>query len=253
MSEWLLLLLASGFAGALNAVAGGGKLFVFPALLFAGVPPIAANALCTIVLWPAALASIAGYRAQLACSIKTLGWMLPIAVIGGWLGAEWLLSIQEKTFTQMIPWLLLAATCMFQFGKRITARIASRFEHHQGYSMARTGLAASLLFATAVYGGFFGAGIGILILAILYIFDMEDIHQMNALKTVMTSGIHVAALITFVASGIIVWEYAFAMIPAAILGGYAGARLALRTPVQYVRRFVLTIAWGSTCYFFYTL
>jgi uncharacterized membrane protein YfcA len=242
----ILLLFTSLLAGALNAVAGGGTFFVFPALTLAGVPPVAANITCTIALWPAAVSSIFAYRGQWMGVLHRLPMLCVIGVLGGWAGAYVLLHTSNDAFSALVPWLMLGATLIFAYGKQCAAWVA-----RMGAAYYLRGALAIVMFsATAFYGGFFGAGIGILTLAVLYMMGMEDMHQMNALKTMLASAINAAAFFTFVASPQVVWDYALPMAAAAIIGGYGGARLALRLPQHYIHRFVLCVAVLTTGYFF---
>ncbi len=243
----ILTFIASAFfAGALNAVAGGGTFFAFPALLFTGAAPIAANATCTIALWPASLASVYAFRQHLGTHIRTLGWMMALSVVGGWLGARILLAIDNATFSYLVPWLMLIATLLFAYGKRI-AQLGKSGHNHPWVSVT---IATLLLSITAIYGGFFGAGIGILTLAVLYVLGLDDIHEMNARKTVIAASINSAAFFTFVFSDVVMWNVAGIMVGSAIAGGYLGARFSLYFPAHHVRRFVLMVATMTTGYFF---
>ena len=239
LTDSLLLFTAAAFATALNAVAGGGTFFAFPVLLFTGVPPIAANATCTLAVWPGSLASFFAYRKELQDHRRHLPWMLALAFTGGWFGAQLLLHTPEETFEYLIPWLLLGATLLFARGKVLAekfGRIAG--EHNPRW---RWGTSILLLAATSIYGGYFGAGIGILTLAMLQVLGMDSLHRMNALKTALTSAMNASAVLAFLLSGVIYWPAAWVMLAGGILGGYGGARLAMKIPVIYLRRFVITV------------
>ncbi|MBY0354695.1 MAG: sulfite exporter TauE/SafE family protein [Rickettsiales bacterium] len=249
LTDSLLLFTAAGFATALNAVAGGGTFFAFPILLFTGVPPIAANATCTLAVWPGSLASLFAYRRELVENTRHLPWMILIALLGGWLGALLLLRTPQTTFEYLIPWLLLIATLLFAYGKKLAAAFAQvAGEHHQ---RCRWGLSLILQCLIAIYGGYFGAGIGILTLAMLHVLGMQDIHRMNALKTALTSAMNASAVLTFLVSGVVYWPAAIVMLAGGVLGGYGGARFAMRIPQHYLRRFVITLGSAMTTLFFY--
>lgn len=252
MFEVTFLFMAGMLAGAINAVAGGGTFFAFPALLLIGAPPVAANATCTIAVWPASLASVYAFRHHMGEHLKRLPWVIALAVLGGWAGARLLLLTPDATFSWMIPWLLLTATLLFAYGKTIALGMARSTSHFPNASVIRIGFATLLLCITALYGGFFGAGLGILTLATLHVLGIEeDMHRLNALKTVVASSVNAAAFFTFIFSDIVLWHYAFVMMAGGILGGYGGARLSLRVSGQRVRQGVLCIASCATVYFFF--
>lgn len=248
LTDNLLLFAAAAFATALNAVAGGGTFFAFPVLLFTGVPAIAANATCTIAVWPGSLASFFAYRKELQDHRRHLPGMLALAFIGGWLGAQLLLHTPEETFEYLIPWLLLAATLLFAKGKGLAekfGRLAG--EHNQRW---RWGLSLLMLALTSLYGGYFGAGIGILTLAMLQVLGMEALHRMNALKTALTSAMNASAVLAFLLSGVVFWPAALVMLVGGVVGGYGGARLAMKVPVLWLRRFVIGVGSLLSVYFF---
>jgi uncharacterized membrane protein YfcA len=246
----IVLFLAAVLAGALNSVAGGGSFISFPALLkVGGIPAIPANATNTIALWPGAVASAFAYRRELAAQRATLVSLAGVSVVGGILGAVLLLRTPEVTFLRLLPFLLLVATLLFAFGGRLTSRLRARLER-RGAGGARTLGVALFQLAIATYGGYFGGGIGILMLAMLALSGMEDIHAMNAVKTVLNACINGIAVITFIAAGAVVWPQALTMVVGAIAGGYAGAHYAQRIPPRYVRGFVIAVGFTMTGYFF---
>jgi uncharacterized membrane protein YfcA len=257
--EAILLFGVALLAGALNSVAGGGSFLSFPTLLFTGVPPINANATNTMALWPGSLASVGAYRKELGQQ-KTLHVALLIAVslFGGLSGAELLLRTPKETFTRLIPFLLLMATLLFTFGGAVTKRLRARLNNHNGEAAEHienpSWLAVvSVLFLQlfiAIYGGYFGGGIGIMMLASLSLLGMTHIHSMNALKTVLASAINGIAVVRFIIAGTIFWPQAVVMVVGAILGGYGGAALAQKIDPKLVRRFVIVIGFTMTLYFF---
>jgi hypothetical protein len=257
--EIALLFIAAALAGALNSVAGGGSFISFPALVFIGVPPISANATNTVALWPGSAASVGAYRAELANQQRgQVIFLAAISVVGGLLGAELLLRTSEATFVRLLPWLLLFATTLFALGPVITARLRARFGNRAAGEAVRGGLpmAVALLpvgllqFLISVYGGYFGGGIGIMMLAALSLMGMTQIHSMNALKTLLATFINGMAVLRLVVAGTVFWPQAVVMIIGAILGGYGGAAYAQRLDPKLVRRFVLAVAVSMTVYFF---
>lgn len=239
----ILLFLAAAVGGALNSVAGGGSFVAFPALLFAGVAPVPANATNTIALWPGSVASAVAYRRELGEERRLLLPLGLAALVGGLGGSLLLLHTSEHTFVVLIPWLLLFATVLFSFGGRVSRRLVE--DAHAPIAVA---VAAQL--AISVYGGYFGGGMGIMMLAVLSLLGMTHIHRMNALKTVLGALINGAAVVAFIVYGAVVWSAGAVMVLGGITGGYAGATVARRVDPRYVRALVMVIAWGMTAYFF---
>jgi hypothetical protein len=243
LATGVLLFFAAVAGGAINSVAGGGSFVAFPALLFAGVPPVPANATNTIALWPGSLASVLAYRRELGEVRRELFPLAVAALLGGLAGSLLLLRTSESTFVLLIPWLLLFATLLFTFG----GAVARRLTHG---ARAPLWLAAIVQLAISVYGGYFGGGMGIMMLAVLTLLGMTHIHRMNALKNVLGALINGVAVVAFVIAGAVRWAPGVVMIAGGITGGYAGAAIARRISPKYVRWVVMGIAWGMTTYFF---
>ena len=244
--EILSFFLVSALGAAINSVAGGGTFLTFPVFILNGLTTAQANIMSTIALWPGVLSSAYGYRSQLNLGKRAMAPFALIGVAGGTLGALWFLSTPEATFARLVPWLLLVATSIFTFGKKILAMLNLEAMNPR----TRTTYAVILQIVIGIYGGYFGAGIGILTLAMLQLLGHDDIHKMNALKTVLTASINLATVIVFIVSGSVLWGHAAVMITGALVGGYIGARLALRTPPHYVRWLVSAIGFSMTAYFF---
>ena len=242
----VLLFVASVLAGALNSVAGGGSFISFPALLFAGVSPIAANATNSIALWPAGIASGVAYRKELRVPRRTLIALGLASLAGGLAGALLLLRTPDATFLRQLPWLLLVATLLFTAGPSLAKRL-----HRQGDAATGAVVVTALIqIVIGIYGGYFGGGMGILMLAAMAILGMQDIHTMNGLKAILGVLINGIAVVAFVIDGAVAWGPGVVMIAGGTLGGYAGASIARRLSPVWVRRFVLVVAWGMTAYFF---
>jgi uncharacterized protein len=249
----VLYFAVAAISGAVNAVAGGGTFLTFPVLILGGLSAVSANIMSTIALWPGAVASAFAYRSEIENDRQALiifrdflKKSILVSILGSILGTAILLMTPEVTFQALVPWLLLFASCIFTFGKR-----GFRFFNLFGEMNPRRRFAGyALQFAIAVYGGYFGAGIGILMLAMLQLMGMREIHQMNALKTILGSAINGVAWIIFAFSGKIVWDLAIIMIAGGIFGGYFGARIAVRVPPEKVRILVSVIAFAMTAYFF---
>ncbi len=240
-----LLFVAALVAGAINSVAGGGSFIAFPALLFTGMGSIVANATNTVALWPGTVAAVLGYRAELAKRDvwKRLGPLFAVTFVGSIAGAVLLLETPERTFVRLIPFLLGGATFLFAFGPRLTAHVRKRT------GALAVALAAVLQLVVAVYIGYFGAGAGILMLALLSVMGMENIHTMNAFKSVLATVANGVAVVTFVIAGKVVWPQAILMLVAAGIGGYGGAWLAQKVDPKKVRWLVIAIGCAMTVYF----
>lgn len=239
---------AGALGGAINAVAGGGSFVAFPALMFTGVPPVSANATNTLALWVGVTASGGAYRNRLSISRRVMIPLIVTSVIGGLAGAFLLIKTPAQTFLRVMPWLMLGATLLFAFGKHLTGRIAAGISS----DASRGAIAGASVFelVVAVYGGYFGGGIGIMNLAMLAAMGMTDIHDMNALKVVLGGVINGVATVTFVITGAIVWPQAIVMTVGAILGGYFGAHYAQKLPQSWIRAFVILVGAAMTVYFF---
>jgi uncharacterized protein len=244
----VFLFIAGALGGAVNSVAGGGSFIAFPALLFTGVPPIPANATNTIALWTGAAASGGAYRKRLDIPRRVMIPLLAASVTGGIVGALLLLRTPAHTFMRVLPWLTLGATLLFAFGKKLAGRRTSVIEHETAI-VARAG-AIVFQFCVAIYGGYFGGGMGIVMLAMLAALGMTDIHAMNALKSVMGFVINGVAVVTFIVARAIYWKPGIVMIAGGIAGGYLGAHYAMKMPQVWIRWFVVLVGAGMTVYFF---
>jgi uncharacterized membrane protein YfcA len=244
----LLLLIAGVLGGALNAVAGGGSFIAFPALLFTGVPPIPANATNTISLWTGVIASGGAFRDRLDVPRRVMIPLILASFIGGIAGAFLLLKTPAHTFMKVLPWLMLGATLLFIYGKKLSRGRPSSV----GREASNAAIMGATIFelAVAVYGGYFGGGVGIVNLAMFAALGMTDIHAMNALKTVMGMAINGVAVAVFILKGAVYWPQAAVMIVGAVIGGYFGARYSLQLPQKSVRVFVILVGLGMSAYFF---
>ncbi|MDO5692267.1 MAG: sulfite exporter TauE/SafE family protein [Pseudomonadota bacterium] len=242
----LALLAAAAFAaGVLNAIAGGGTFLTFPALVWIGVPPIAANATSAFAVCPGYMGSALGFRQELAALPRALLLReVVLSALGGVAGALLLLVTPAKVFAGVVPWLLLFATVLFALGPRL-ARWAGG-EHGGGLARWR-GLG---LLAVAVYGGYFNGGLGILLMALYLLVGEQRLNTVNALKNLNSFVLSMVSVIAFAIGGAIVWKPALLMAVFATLGGFAGARLARRLPVRVVRGIVIVTGLVMSALFF---
>jgi uncharacterized membrane protein YfcA len=241
----LVAAVAALLAGVINSVAGGGTLLTFPSLIAAGLSPLAANATSTVALLPASLSAMHGYRGELAGARRwAVGLALP-SLVGGGAGALLLLHTSNATFERVVPWLVLGATTLFVV-QRPLLRWVRRHEQDVAAEPPAPGPGMlSTQLVVGVYGGYFGAGVGILTLAALGFMGFGNIHRMNGLKNWGGFCMNVVAAATFAVSGIVDWPVALSMAVGSMVGGYIGARGAQRVPQALVRGAVAVIGIGS--------
>lgn len=249
ITKQFLLCASALLAGIVNSVAGGGTLLTFPVLVWALGSAVGANATSTTALFPGSIAAAWGYRRELAAERR---WILPLLIpslLGGLLGTWLVVSQQEKVFEQLVPWLILLATFLFQLQPLITRWTGIGQPHQQPSTMVFAGI-IGFQFLVALYGGYFGAGIGILMLSSLALMGVGDIHRMNALKSLFASAINGMSVVLFIAYNKVDWKYAVQMIACAIVGGFLGASVARRLNKNYVRYSVIAIGVVLSVYYF---
>jgi uncharacterized membrane protein YfcA len=246
---WLqiVLLVASGFvAGIVNAVAGGGTFFTVAAMVFAGVPTLDANATSSVALTPGNFASALGYREDIRPRWRRILPFAIIGAIGAVIGVWLLVRIGDAGFRPMVPWLLLLATVLFAFSRKIRA-LTAPLAHENGI----VGVAAyAIMGVVAVYGGFFGAGMGIMMLAALAVIESGDFHQANAIKNLVALLIQSISALLFILNGLVSWPHALITMTASVLGGYLGIRVARHVPEKIIRAAVVTVGAALTVLFF---
>jgi uncharacterized membrane protein YfcA len=245
----ILLFIAALAGGAINSVAGGGSLIAFPSLLAFGVPPVIANATNTAALLPGSVSSAIAYRQDIPAQRKLLLTLAIPSVLGGLVGAVALIAAPQ-VFGRIVPYLVLFATLLFA-GRSVFNRMTRQNgDEEKPVSWAGNVWGILFQFAVATYGGYFGAGIGILMLASLSIMGLHNIHRMNAVKTVLAALINGVALIYFIIRGQVYWPLAILMAVGAIIGGYTGARMAKSINQDYVRAFVVIAGLAVSAWLF---
>ncbi len=247
----LLLLIAGFFGGAVNSLAGGGSLIVFPALLAAGVPPIVANASNTYAALPGYVSGVVGYWRHMRPYRDRLVLYSIISLIGGYLGAELLLHISASQFDRAIPWLIGFAVVLFAFGGQINGLVARAAKAGRGAKAAGLAILVLLLGIVCVYGGFFNAGLGILLLAVLALGGLSDIHAMNGLKLWISSVVALVAVVRFVIGGAIDWYWGSIALAGVVIGGYVAARFAHLIPQPLLRWLIIIYGVVQTVWFFW--
>ncbi len=236
--QWIAIFLAGAFAGAMNAVAGGGTLLSFPVLLWLGRDPIVANASNAVALWPGSMASAIGFRRELAAAPRLLRWLLPPSIVGGALGGYLLLQTPTRLFSALVPFLILGATLLIALKRPLLAMRGTGVPHPVGLSLVQL--------LVAIYGGYFGAAMGIMMLATFSLFGIEDIHQRNGLKNVAAGLINGVAGIVFVVRGAVDWSDAGVLALGSIAGGFLGAHFGRRLPPRVAEILVVAIGVVAT-------
>ena len=240
-----ILFISAFFAGAINSIAGGGTLLTFPALIWLGLDPKVANATSTVALWPGLFGGLFGYRKELENSSQLLIRLGAVSVVGGAVGAWLLIATPSPTFARLVPLLILFATLLFMAQGTINRRL-------QLQPIAATPRVAwwvgALIFQfiSAIYGGYFGAGNGILMLAALGLLGLHDIHRANGIKNFLGICINSIAVLSFSMTHLVVWSDALLMAGGALIGGYVGASMAVRIGAGVVRRSIVVIGFVIT-------
>ena len=245
MASTVLLFIAGLIAGTMNAAAGGGSFVSFPALVFTGVPSVAANMTSTVALFPGSFASAIAYRKDFRsferASMKVL---LPVSLAGGVVGALLLLFTSSKTFDVLVPWLLLMGTLAFAFGRQAGDWLRQRLA-------IGTKALIGAQFLLGVYGGYFGGAVGLMMMAVWSLFGVGDIHAMNAAKSLLVGATNTIAVVCFVIAGGVYWPQALVMLVAAVIGGYIGARVARRLDPKRLRLGISCLNVVITALFFW--
>ncbi len=245
--QWPVLFGAGALAGGLNALAGGGGFITLPALIWAGDAPVIANIGGTIAVWPGLVATLYAYRRNLQGRKHPLAIYLTLAILGSALGAVLLLFTTNAFFMALLPWLLLFATTLFITGPKITSRLVAMRGTETPFP---PWLVYLLLFCIAVYGGYFGGGMGIMTLAVLTLIGMRNIHEMNALKSLQVMVINGIGVVVFTISGKVHWAPCLVMTLGCICGGFAAGHFVQKVEQAKVRIAIACLASAMTLYFF---
>jgi len=244
MMDSLILIAAGLLAGTMNAIAGGGSFVTFPVLVFLGLPPVAANATSTAALFPGTIASTWAYRANLAeVAGVSLPQLVAISLTGGLIGAVLLLITPGAVFDHVIPWLLLLATLTFAGGRELVQAAQGRLHIGRAPFLA-------LQFIIAVYGGYFGGAVGLMMLAVWTLLDRADLKSMAPARTMMVSAANGMAVLCFIVAGTVRWDALAPLLIAAVIGGYAGARAVRFVPARLIHIFVVVLSAAMTVIFF---
>ncbi|TCD14373.1 sulfite exporter TauE/SafE family protein [Oricola cellulosilytica] len=247
MLDYAIITAAAFLAGVLNTIAGGGTFLTFPALVFAGLPPVAANATSAVAVFPGYFGGFLGFRREVATfDRKRLVSVTLFTAIGGLVGSALLLISSNEAFSVVIPFLLLGATLVFAFGQRMRD-----WAEGKARQITPEGRFGTVL--VSIYGGYFNGGLGIVLLALFSLWGMKDLNQMNGLKTWLSFVLSAVSVAAFAIAGIVAWPQAIAMMIAATIGGYAGAPLARALPAVVVRTIIVAVGLTMSSIFFYRL
>jgi uncharacterized membrane protein YfcA len=241
----IILFLAGYLSGIVNAMAGGGTFLTFGAMSLLGTPPILANATSSVTQFPGYITSTLAYWGDIKLFWRSALLLCAISAVGALGGSLILLALDSASFKTLVPWLLLAATALFAVGPWLKPKPKAASEPKVG-SLA----GATAQFFTAIYGGFFGAGMGVMMLATLGLTESGDYHRINALKNMLAMVIASLAIVVFVVGGVVAWPEAIVMIPGGALGGYSGVWIAKRVPQSVVRGFVIAVGLFLAVYYF---
>jgi len=240
LMDFVLIGLAAVAAGLINAIAGGGTLISFPALVAVGIPPVAANVTNTVALVPGYLGATVAQLKDLSGQKRRLQLLIPAGILGGLVGGMILLNTSEKLFSELVPYLILLASGLLAAQDVVRKWVKQRVEAAGGSTGSDT-WAIGPVFLAAIYGGYFGAGLSVIILAVLGLVIEDNLTRLNALKQVLAFAVNVAAATFFLFSGQVVWTAAAVMAVGAIVGGNLGGRVAGRIKPQVLRAVVVTI------------
>lgn len=240
-----LILFTTGlWAGAVNSVAGGGTFFSFPILLLLGVPPLLANTTNKFALWFASIAGVTGFWKEIKEQRERLAFFFTCGLIGSLIGSLILLATPAETFAAMIPWLMLTATCLFAFGKKLLPKNTNQ---ESRITKTATAFGQTLI---GIYGGFFAAGMGMLMMALYELSGIKSVNHMNGLKTFVGLGINGISALTFLVMGVIDWQVAAVLMAGALIGGYSGAIISKKIPDYILRNIIIGYGALMTLYFF---
>ena len=246
--EIILLLFAAGFlAGGINVIAGGATLVTFPVLLAVGLPPTVANASNFVAVLPGNAAGVPAYAKEIIDNRAAAIRFVLASLAGGAVGCVLLIYSTDNFFIRIVPWLILTATLLYAFGGKINKAISA---HNGGKSIAQGLPTYFLIFLASIYGGYFGAGLGVIMLAVFNMVGFSDFHEANALKNLTNTVIGALGVLIFAASGLIAWPHALVMMVGAAVGGYVTVLFARRISQKLLKNAVITLGFSLSAYYF---
>ena len=236
--SWIILLAAATAAGVANALAGGGTFMIFPALVFVGVDPIVANATSSVITIPGGIVSALVYRGTMTVSRKLFSLLIGVSVIGGVTGSQLLLHTSSERFAKVVPYLMLGAALVFTFSDQLR-----RFASAHSSERVHIGALSIGMLAISIYGGYFGAGMGVLMIVLFLITAQIGVQESAGLRMWCATGVNTLAVAAFIVKGIVAWRVAIPMLVCTLIGGYWGAHAVQRLTAETARRTVLVFAW----------
>ncbi len=246
--EIILMLFGAGFlAGGINVIAGGATLVTFPVLLAVGLPPTVANASNFVAVLPGNAAGIPAYAKEISKNRTTALRFALASMAGGAVGCVLLIYSTDNFFIKIVPWLILTATILYAFGGQINKAVSAR---NGGKSMSQGFWTYVLIFFASIYGGYFGAGLGVIMLAVFNMIGYSDFHEANALKNLTNTVIGALGVVIFAASGLIAWSHALVMMAGAAVGGYVTVLYARRISQKFLKIAVIVLGFGLSAYYF---
>lgn len=249
----IALLFTVGIVGAfINAIAGGGTLITFPTFLAVGVPPVLANTSNQVAIWPGRFFVIAQYRRELLRQRERAVWTLVATALGAAAGSLLLLRSTDAAFIRVVPWLILTGTLLFLFDAPLSRRLKSHL-HVERPSPGMKAAASAALFLLAIYGGYFGAGLGIMFMPVLALSGVKDMQELNGLKNLLAVAATTTAVATYLIAGAVFWPAALAMMGGGLIGGYLGGRVARRVSAVALRRVVIAAGFAISGYYFWKI
>ncbi|HEU5004547.1 MAG TPA: sulfite exporter TauE/SafE family protein [Candidatus Saccharimonadales bacterium] len=239
--ESILLLLGGLAAGTLNSIAGGAAIFLYPLMLSLGLKPVSANATLSLVVWPGTISSAIGYRRAIKKIPSKFFFLLIPSFLGGEIGAVFLGHTSNNTFEYIVPWLLLLAAGLIGLHTKVHGLLNSKASQaFEGRHPLFLGSAAAItLFLLGIYGGYFGAGYGVMLLAFLSLTSFSDINQMNGFKNLSSISMNLMAITYFVSHHLVTWHVLPLLAIGDVIGGWLGANYGSRLPASYIRAIVV--------------
>lgn len=245
----IILFIAAIIASSLNAVAGGGGFISYPSLIFCNILPINANGISTVSLWPGNIASAKAYQKDIKLPMRLLLFFILAISLGGLVGAFLFINTTTKVFNGFVPFFLLFTWLLFVFSNSLRSYFSNKlnifsFENSNFFHLLS-------IFLIGIYGGYFGAGLGMILLTAFSIIGFKNLNEMNGIKVVLVSFNNGIAAFIFIFSGIVIWEHTIIMIIGALIGGFYGAKVARRIEQQKLKNFIITVGAFITIIFFY--
>lgn len=248
MLPFVILAVSAFAAGVQNSLAGGGTLYTFPALEYY-IGPVGANATSTVALVTGSAAGAWGFRAELKPSRKWLWWLVPPCILGGAIGTWLVMVFPDNVFKALVPWLILTAATLFLLQPLISRWVGAGQPHEEPPTRVKIGV-VFFQFLVAIYGGYFGAGIGILMITSLSLMGLGDLHRVNALKALLAACINLVSVVMWVYGDKVEWRFVPVMAAAAIMGGYLGARMSQRLNKTLLRWLIIAVGFGLAAHYF---